>query len=251
MSDDRGKTKISLITVCLNSEKTIGRTIDSVFAQNYRNIEYIIVDGCSTDSTLKIVRDKLADAPFETIIVSEPDEGIYDAMNKGIKLASGDLICMLNSDDRLTDNALNTVAGYYDNTDNQEYLVIYGMERRIKDGKEKECFLYGHEFIPERNLAHQACYISKKTYDTFGLYDTSYKSAADHDFILRLYMSGQVTFIPVYEVLIDFYEGGISSGCLGNIEGARVRRKYGTVSTGQYTYIIFRSIFLKLIGKIR
>nr|MCR5602087.1 hypothetical protein [Lachnospiraceae bacterium] len=67
----------------------------------------------------------------------------------------------------------------------------------------------------------------------------------------RLYMSGQVTFIPVYEVLIDFYEGGISSGCLGNIEGARVRKKYGTIGTGEYIYIIFRSIFFKLIGKIR
>nr|MCR5604724.1 glycosyltransferase [Lachnospiraceae bacterium] len=228
MTDGRGKVKISLITVCLNSETTIGRTIDSVFAQNYDNIEYIIVDGCSTDSTLKIVKDKLKEAPFETVIVSEPDKGIYDAMNKGIKLATGDLICMLNSDDRLTDNALDAVAGHYDHTD---LLVIYGMERRIKNGKEKECFLYGHEFIPERNLAHQACYISKKTYDTFGLYDTSYRSAADHDFILRLYMSGQVTFIPVYEVLIDFYEGGISSGCLGNIEGARVRKKYGTIGT--------------------
>ena len=245
------KTKISIITVCRNSSATIGRTIDSVIKQNYEALEYIIIDGASTDGTIDIVKDKLADCSFETRIISEPDRGIYDAMNKGLKLSSGDLICILNSDDWLTENALEIVSEEYEKTEKKDYLVLYGMERRLRDGREKECFLYGHEFIPERNLAHQACYITKKTYDRFGGYDIRYKSAADHDMILRLFMSGEVVFVPIYHVLVNFTEGGMSSSCYANIEGAKVRKKHGAIRTGEYIYIVFRACFLKLIGKMR
>jgi glycosyltransferase involved in cell wall biosynthesis len=238
---------ITIITVCLNSQDTIGKTIDSVISQKYDALEYVIVDGGSTDNTLKIIegyRDSLAGV---LKLVSEPDNGIYDAMNKGIAMATGDLICMLNSDDRLTDGALNTVADAYDG---DKYTVIYGMQRRIKDGRVYSCGFYGHEFLDCVNIPHQAAYVSRAAYERFGTYDTRYKCNSDHDLMIRLYNSGEVTFHPVEKVLADFLEGGMSSGYIGHIEDAKIRKKYGFIGNGQYIYLVFRAWFLRLIGRI-
>lgn len=238
--------KISIITVCRNSAKTVGKTIDSVIDQNYADVEHIIIDGASTDETLQVVNDHLKRAPYQYSIVSEPDNGIYDAMNKGIRLATGDLICMLNSDDWLEDGALKTVD---DNYNGEDYLVIYGMERRIRDDKEVGCFLYGHELIPERSLAHQACYVTKKVYDRFGVYETGYRSAGDHEFFLRLYMSSEVDFRPVYKILANFREGGMTATSIGHLEDAKVRRKYGVITGKQYTYLFIRALLLKILKR--
>ena len=98
--------KISIITVCFNSQKTIGRTFDSVLRQTYPNIEYLVIDGQSTDGTTDIIREYEPLFQGRMKWVSEKDEGIYDAMNKGIRMATGDLIGILNSDDYYEDNAV-------------------------------------------------------------------------------------------------------------------------------------------------
>ena len=103
--------KISIITVCLNSEGTIRDTIDSVISQDYSPIEYIIIDGDSTDATLDVIREFGNDV---SLIISEPDGGIYDAMNRGIKLASGDIIGFLNSDDFYSSSSSLTLISLYD-----------------------------------------------------------------------------------------------------------------------------------------
>lgn len=238
---------ITIITVCLNSQDTIGKTIDSVISQNYDGLEYVIIDGGSKDDTLKIIegyRDRLSGT---LKLVSEPDKGIYDAMNKGIGMATGDLVCMLNSDDWLAEDALDTVADAYNG---EEYTVIYGMQRRIKDGKVYSAGFYGHDFLDRVNIPHQAAYVSLAAYKRFGLYDTEYKCNSDHDLMIRLYNSGEVIFRPVEKVLVNFLEGGMSSGYIGHIEDAKIRKKYGFIGNGQYIYLVLRAWFLKLIGRI-
>ena len=246
------KPVISLITVCLNSERTISRTLESVLTQDYTAYEYIIVDGGSKDSTVRIVEDNMQRFGDRIKLLSEPDKGIYDAMNKGIRLATGDLVCMLNSDDWLEPGALETVGKIYEDR-SAEYpinCVIYGMQRRIRDGKVESCGFYGHEFLDRTNIPHQASYISGEVYKKFGLYDTTYKCNSDHEFMLRLYTSGEVEFIPVERVLVNFAVGGMSSGITGHIEDAKIRRKYGIIGRGQYLYLVFRAYFLKMIGRL-
>ncbi|MDO4190908.1 MAG: glycosyltransferase, partial [Bacteroidales bacterium] len=124
---------VSIITVCFNAEKTIEQTIQSVINQTYSNIEYIIIDGKSTDSTLNIVskyKDNIA------TIISEPDNGIYDAMNKGIKLSSGELIGIINADDWYEKDAVKIMVNKYLSTENKDNSLYYGMIRIWKNNKE-------------------------------------------------------------------------------------------------------------------
>ncbi len=119
--EDQDKPLVSIITVCLNSEKTIEQTIQSVINQTYPNIEYIIIDGKSTDRTLEII-DKYKGKI--SILVSESDEGIYDAMNKGLKLATGELIGIINSDDWYESDAVETIVNSF--LADRNVQVIYG-----------------------------------------------------------------------------------------------------------------------------
>lgn len=116
--------KFSIITVCFNSEETIERTIISVLSQSYQNFEYIIVDGASTDGTLGIVEKYVEKYPDKIKLISEKDDGIYDAMNKGIRVASGDLIGIVNSDDYYETDALENISETYDG---EKYEIVYGI----------------------------------------------------------------------------------------------------------------------------
>lgn len=240
--------KITIITVCYNSDKTIARTVESVKRQDYPNLEYIIVDGASSDKTVEIINGCLQNTGIDYNLISEKDTGIYNAMNKGIKLSTGDLICMLNSDDWLEDNALRIIADHYCH---EEYLVIYGLERRLENGIEKSVGFNSHNFLFRSSIPHQASYVSKKCYEDFGLYDEQYRSAGDYEFMLRLFISKKVHFIPVYSVLANFSEGGISSKAIGYIEEAKIKHKYQVITKRQYLYLLSRVAFLKFIGKLK
>ncbi len=238
---------VSVITPCYNSEKTIEKTLVCIENQTYKNIEYIIMDGGSKDRTMDIInrhRDKL---PKLLKVVSESDGGIYDAMNKGIKQASGHLIGIVNSDDWYEPDTIEQVVKHYQK---QPYEVVYGMQRTLLDGKEKLTVIYHHDFLPQQMITHPTCFVTKKTYEQFGLFDTQYRSAADYDLMLRFWESRQVVFTPVMQVLSNFVLGGMSSSQTGVRENARIRFKRGYMSRKRYQFVILKShIYEKLNRK--
>ncbi len=222
--------KISIITVCYNSERTIEETIKSVMRQTYSNVEYIIIDGQSTDRTTDIILHYMNRYPGRIRYISEKDKGIFDAMNKGIKMATGDIIGLLNSDDYYEDRALEIVASHM--RGKGEY-VVYGMLRILKNEKEFSCSINNHEFLPERMIWHPACFVSREIYKAYGLYELNY--AADYDYFLKLYLSG-VRFYPIYEILTNFRLGGSSSTYMNFKEENKIKLKYRTISRKKYYY---------------
>ena len=173
---------ISVITVSFNSGKTIRRTIESVTNQTYDRIEFIMIDGGSTDDTLSII-DEYLDAV--SLLVIEPDQGIYDAMNKGIQAANGDWIHLLNSDDYYASpDALESAVRVLDPMCTNYFSMwreSTGHDRILQTWKFSRWRLFISAFLP-----HPALIVSRAQYDAVGLYDVNFRIAADHDMILRL-----------------------------------------------------------------
>ncbi len=173
---------ISVITVVYNGEKYLEQTIQSVCNQTYPNIEYIVIDGGSTDGTLEIIKQYQSHIAYW---VSEPDQGIYDAMNKGIQKATGAWLHLLNADDYYYDEQALTRAVAQLQSDRTNYfsMILEFPEGRRRDYKFpfQHWKLYISAFLP-----HPALIVSKQQYQQVGLYDSSLKVAADHDLILRL-----------------------------------------------------------------
>lgn len=229
---------VSVITPCYNSAKTIERTLDCMSEQTYQNVEYIIVDGGSTDETLQIIEEYRAKLPKRLIVVSEKDNGIYDAMNKGIRKASGQLIGIVNSDDWYERDTIETIVANYQKN---PYEVVYGMLRTIENGRQKAVFMYSHEFLPQQMITHPTCFVTKACYDKFGVFDCQYRSAADYDLMLRFYQSKEVVFTPVTKILSNFQTGGASSGQLGVRENILLQYRYGYVSKKRYLFVKIKS----------
>lgn len=204
--NNRGNMLISIITVCLNAAETVEDTIRSVVEQTYENIEYIIIDGGSTDGTLEII-EKYKSAI--SVFVSEKDHGIYDAMNKGIELAHGDYIGIINADDWYERDAVENVVRTSQETA-EDIGVIYGRVRFVEG---KKLFLLKEKGMDsiwtEMPVAHPAAFVRKNVYDKYGKYDMHYKISADYDFIFRLYVNG-VRFFLCKNVLANYRVGGIS-----------------------------------------
>ncbi len=207
---------ISIITVCFNSAETIRETIESVLSQDYQNIEYIIVDGLSTDGTQEIVKsygNRIAK------FISEKDKGLYDAMNKGIDMASGDIIGILNSDDLYVNpGILSKVVQIFD-AKNVE--AVYGDLVYFRTGSPEKPVRYyaGGEFSLKRVSyglmpPHPTFFIVKSCYQRFGKFDTHYTLSADFDLILRLLGVHQVAFAYLPEVLVKMRMGGKSTSSL-------------------------------------
>lgn len=238
---------VSIITVCFNSEKTIERTIKSVLEQTYKNLEYIIVDGKSTDKTLEIVKKYRPLFKGRMKVISEPDQGIYDAMNKGICNASGELIGIINSDDYYeTDTVENVVAAMKD----EDYQILYGMLRVIKENEDTRVIVMPkHENLENEMLAHPTCFVTKKVYSDFGMYDIKYRSCADHDFMLRMRKHSEVVFIPVYKLLANFTEGtGMSAQESSILEALGMLAEHGIISKTRYRLILMKNRLKKLLG---
>ena len=180
--------KISVITITYNSERTLEDTIKSVISQDYDNLEYLIIDGGSKDHTLDIVqkyRDKIA------VVVSEPDNGISDAFNKGIRLASGEIIGIINSDDLLLPGTLKAVAKAY-----EESVDVYrGRTIRwndVTDVKTRSIpsMRFPAKSIRKRSVSHQSTFVTKRAYEKYGAYDVNLKYMMDADLLIRLYEAG-------------------------------------------------------------
>lgn len=205
--------KISIITVVWNNKNTIKDAIDSVLSQTYKDIEYIIIDGASIDGTIEIIKsygDKI------NKFLSEPDKGLYDAMNKGIKLAIGDVVGILNSDDF--------------------YMNEYTIEKVVKEFKSKNCdsvyadlvyvrpgnlqkvvrYYDSSYFSPEKFAygwmpAHPTFFLKREIYEKYGVFKTDYKIAADYELLVRFLSKNKITYSYIKEPIVKMRLGGASS----------------------------------------
>ena len=208
--------KVSIITVSYNSQKTINDTFRSVRNQNYNNIEYIVVDGNSSDNTLKIIKQN---SDIIDKWISQPDKGIYDAMNKGIELSTGELIGILNSDDfYYNNNVISKVVNEfkYHNIDSLYSDLIYVkptktkfIQRYWKSKNFKEnSFLFG--WMP----AHPTFFVKKHVYETHGKFNLDLMSSADYEFMLRVLYKKKITTRYVNFISVVMRNGGKSNNSL-------------------------------------
>lgn len=208
--------KVSIITAAYNAEKTIEDTIKSILKQSYTDIEYIIVDGCSKDRTVDIIKKYEPEFKGRLKWISEKDKGIYDAMNKGIRMATGDIIGILNSDDFFTsDDIISTVNETFEKHNPD---AIYGDIHFVNDSNLNKTVRYYSSKIFRRGLmrfgfipAHPSFYIKRECFGKFGLYNTSYKIAADFEFLLRTIFIGNIKTIYVPKDFVTMRTGGAST----------------------------------------
>lgn len=248
---------VTIITVCFNSESSISDTIESVLSQTYKNIEYIIVDGKSTDRTLEIIKRYEPKFEGRMRIISEPDSGIYDAMNKGIRKASGTLIGILNSDDYYETNAVEHMVHKYQAKMVDEMggnsripqLILYGFQRNLLDNKEMSVVLYHHENLKNQMITHPTCFVTRTVYEKQGVFDLQYQSSADYEYMLRVQETGEVIFQPVYHIITNFRMGGMSSGERGYRETARIQYRYGGISKWKMYKILIKSVLFEMVHR--
>lgn len=210
--------RYSIITICYNSANTIERTIKSVLDQTYQDYEYIIVDGASKDDTMKIVKAYEPKFCGKLRWSSEPDKGIYDAMNKGIKMAKGEIVGIVNSDDWLDKDALLNVEQAAMLPDAMKKVYTGDIMYYYNDGStqvirynQKDLAYYAK--VWRLGLNHPATFVPRQLYEEFGLFDINIKLQADSDFIDRLYHNG-VEFVFVEKVLSNQSDGGASTSNL-------------------------------------
>jgi glycosyltransferase involved in cell wall biosynthesis len=204
--------KVSIITVTLNNAEYIETCIQSVLNQDYKNIEYIVIDGGSTDGTIDIIKkykDKI------NIWISELDEGMYDAINKGICKSSGDIIGILHSDDLYIDEHVisNVVSEFSENVDSVYADLVYvernNLEKIIRyyDSSIFKISRFAYGWMP----AHPTCFIKKNVYDKYGLYKNEYTIAADYELLVRFYAKFRVSCSYLPKVIVKMRHGGIST----------------------------------------
>jgi glycosyltransferase involved in cell wall biosynthesis len=223
------KPKFSIITVVYNGEKTISETIESVCNQTFQPFEYIIIDGNSSDSTVEIIQSFAIKYPFIKL-VSEKDDGIYDAMNKGINLSSGNVIGILNSDDFFEIDCLEKV--------NSSFLknglgVHYGILRYLKNNDEIFVCRYSHNHLEKKMIPHPATFVPKSYYDIYGTFNSNYKYSADLDLIIRL-KNAPVPYFPINNILANFRTDGVSNKVAAGIETLKIKRHYNLVNAQTY-----------------
>jgi len=208
--------KISIITITKNSENTIEETINSVKSQTYPNIEYIIVDGASDDNTLKIIN---SNRDIITTLISENDFGIYDAMNKGLSLATGDIIGILNSDDTyFSPNTVERVVQAFkaNNTDSIYSNLCYVDEHKhiIRYWKagvlKKTSFQFG--WMPP----HPTFWVKKSIYEKHGRFNTDFRFSADYELMLRLLHKEKISWHYLNELTVKMRIGGVSNASIKN-----------------------------------
>lgn len=208
--------KISIITSCYNRERTIRGCVESVLAQSYHNIEYIIVDGASTDRTVDVIRDTIAGKESQVKFISEPDGGMYEAINKGIRMATGDVIGLVHSDDflysphtvshiveriRLTGADFLYGDGLFVSPDDTDKVV------RNWIGGDYRLWKVRHGWLP----LHPTCYIRRDVMLARGLYNETYKIAADSDLLFRYLLGGDLTVTYLHEYIVRMRMGGLST----------------------------------------
>ena len=243
--------KISIITVCYNAQATISDTIFSVCSQDYPDVQYIIIDGASSDGTVRIIQEH----PFFSKIAffqSQPDRGIYDAMNKGIAQADGDVIGILNADDVYADSTvLSQVAKafsdlaieacyadlVYTKKDNLQKVIRYWKSRPFELG------LFEKGWMP----AHPTFFVRKKIYELYGLFDLEFSRQADYELTLRFLQIQGITSLYVPKIWVYMRVGGQSNKnikqiLLGNLEAYKICKLYNMKVSWMPIYILKKII---------
>lgn len=229
--------KVSLVTVCYNAAETVAETVASVFRQRGVEIEYVVVDGASSDGTPEILRRILADAPANVSVSfsSEPDHGLYDAINKGLRRATGDIVGLLNADDRFEDESVlrDVVAGFEDGVDG-----VYGDIRFVRKRGDRTVRYYSSRpwrpwmhrwgYMP----AHPTLYVRRSVIARFGEYKADYRISADFEWMVRVLCRGALRTRYLPRCLVTMNLGGASTAGLGavwrlNCENVRANRENG------------------------
>lgn len=233
------KLKFSIITICFNSESIIRRTIESVMNQKYQgSVEYLIIDGASKDRTVEIAesyRSLFEEKGYSYIISSEPDKGIYDAMNKGIRKSTGNTIGIINSGDWYEKDAISTVAAEYER---EPFDYFYADVRLIKsNGKSIVKHSKHDRIVTSRHWNHPTSFVTKETYDELGIY----RCEGIHDdleFFLRVRKAGKKIRI-VNRVLANFMTGGTSNEKNPRKSVERIRDRYKGYRVNGYSPLYF------------
>jgi glycosyltransferase involved in cell wall biosynthesis len=228
----RDSIKISVITVCRNSEKHIAKCINSVLEQKYPNIEYIIIDGASTDGTLDVINQH---SQRIDKIISEPDGGIFDAMNKGVDFSSGDYILFLNADDYfISDAVIGNIADFISDSGPEKADVYYGKvfiyNRNGGNGFVWKAAKVSKYSLYRGSIPHPATVYSKNAFIKCGHFDTSYEIAGDYEWTVKAYLKCGLIFLPFDMIVSVFLKGGISTDidnkALSRKEIERIRNTY-------------------------
>lgn len=242
--------KVSIITVTLNSEKYLSDCIESVRRQSFKNIEHIIIDGKSKDGTIKIIQDN---SQYLTHWISETDRGMYDAINKGIELATGDIIGVLNSDDMLaSENVISNIAHCFQNTKTDSvygdlaYVDPCNTQKitRFWKGVSYKRYRFNYGWMP----AHPTFYMRRGLIKQYGLYENHYYTAADYEFMARYLYKHKISATYLEQMVVKMRSGGISNGNIWRRLRAN-RRDYLAMKKNQIPFSFFVSI-LKPISKI-
>ena len=225
MSNKNNNILVSIITVCYNSEKHIRDTIESVLNQTYDNIEYIIVDGESTDNTLNIIKEYEPKFNGGMRWISEPDKGIYDAINKGISMSNGKIIGIINSDDWYNSNVVKKIIDYYDENIDIYYGDIYLVRNLYnKDYIKKKIPLNLNLLKDKMVLFHPSTFINKSLYDKLGKYDINYSIVSDYKFILESFLNNY-NFKYINYPFAYFRTTGVSGSYKTIIEKYKVKNE--------------------------
>lgn len=253
----REMLKISIITATYNSGNTVGDTLKSVLAQTYHDYELLVVDGASKDNTLEVV--KKMEPLFEGRMryISEPDKGIYDAMNKGIRMATGEVIGILNSDDFYTsDDALACIAW---TLENEKVDAVYGDIHYVDDEDLKKCVRY-YSSKPFRRWmmrfgfmpAHPSFYCRKEVYEKFGAFDAeNYRVAADFENLLRLIFVNKIKTHYISKDFVTMRTGGASNSGLESHKRIMHDHLKALKKNGVYSNIFLLGLrYLYKIGEI-
>jgi glycosyltransferase involved in cell wall biosynthesis len=240
------KPKVSIITVCKNSSSSLEETIKSVIAQKYDNIEYIIIDGNSEDETLSIIKKY---KEHINLIISENDKGIYDAFNKGLDLATGDLIGFVNSDDVLTENAINILINYYLKYPNKDF--IFGSVKKhwgILHGFKPWKIFFTWNFYTSHSTGF---FIKKEAAAKIGKYNLKYKYSSDYDYFYRMIVKYKMKGIATKknELFGIFRTGGFSSKIdfyEHMCESTKIR-----IDNGQNKFIVLLTFLYKYLCNLK
>ncbi|QXE19772.1 glycosyltransferase family 2 protein [Clostridium sp. 001] len=247
--------KISIITITYNSEKSIEKTIKSILKQKYRPLEYVFIDGCSKDQTVSIIKTyipQLESEGIEVKFISEPDNGISDAFNKGISLSTGVIIGITNSDDTIEEGALVYIAEKFP----EDVDVLYGNCRW--EDKEKNVTYIRKSTVDLRDLnicmkiLHPAAYVKKSAYEKYGGFRTEFRYCMDKELLARMQKMG-AKFLYVDKILASVSAGGVSDKNLKGViyEGKQIAIENG-VPCLKVMFIFGRSyIMVKIKNTIK
>lgn len=241
--------KISVITAVFNCRETIDAMLDSVSRQDYGHIEHIVVDGASTDGTIEVLNARNNEID---VLVSERDQGIYYALNKGVRLATGDVIGFLHADDVFADNhVVSRIAAALVNPDVD---AVYGDLEYVSSARHGRVVRRWHAGDFSRGQLkwgwmppHPTFYVRRAVYERFGLFDTKYRIAADYDLMLRFLGSGSVNPVYLSDVLVKMRLGGVSNRSIGNIlrkslEDYQALRHHGIGGFGGIGALVWKNL---------